>query len=106
MPMVKSQVESQIKVRDFSSASVSIAPAEYGSWAEARTEMMADQKATLKAQLEAELGSITEAAAIEELRGAFAKKERELEHRVDHTPHTFAVTLDIEYNFLSLGPQK
>lgn len=67
---------------------------------------MAEQKTALKAKLEAELGAVTEAAAIEELRALYTGKERELEHSVDHTVHTFAVTLDIDYNFLSLGPQQ
>ena len=103
MPMVKAQVESQIKVRDFTNSSLVIAPAEFGSWNEARTEMMGERKAQLRAQLESELGSTTEAAAIETLRKTYAQKERGLEHSVDHEVHTFAATLDIEYNFLSLN---
>ena len=40
LPMVKTQVESQIKVRDLSSTAVSIAPADYSSWHDVRTELM------------------------------------------------------------------
>ena len=106
MPMVKQQVESQIKVRDFSSANVSISPAEFASWGEARTELMSEQKKQLKAQLEDELSTTCDTNDIEKLRAQYNAKERALEHAVDHTPHTFAVTLDINYNFLSLGPSK
>tara|TARA_B100000963_G_scaffold317515_1_gene298003 strand:- start:100 stop:240 length:141 start_codon:yes stop_codon:yes gene_type:complete len=38
--MVKTQVESQIKVKDLSKFSASIAPAEHASWHDARTELM------------------------------------------------------------------
>jgi len=94
------------KVRDFTSANVSIAPAEFGSWGEARTEIMAERKNQLKAQLEQELGLVTDTEAIQKLRDEFTAKERKLEHEVDHSIHSFAITLDMEYNFLSLGPQK
>lgn len=105
MPMVRSQVESQIKVRDFSAANVNIAPAEYGSWNEARTELMTERKNKLKAGLEARLASVSEPAAIEKLRTEFSGIESDIEHGVDHDIHTFAITLDCEYNFLSLTPQ-
>lgn len=49
--VVKTQVESQIKVRDFSRASVSISPAEFGSWSDARAELLTEAKRPLKAQV-------------------------------------------------------
>ena len=59
LPLVKTQVESQIKVRDLSRASVTLAPAEYTSWQEARSELMIEGKRPLKAQLQAELAQRT-----------------------------------------------
>lgn len=44
LPLVRTQVESQIKVRDFSKAQVSVSPAEYSSWSEARSELMTEAK--------------------------------------------------------------
>ena len=44
LPLVKTQVESQIKVRDLSRAQVTLAPAEYASWSEARSELMMEAK--------------------------------------------------------------
>ena len=38
---------SQIKVRDFSRATVSISPAEYASWSEARNEILVEAKVHL-----------------------------------------------------------
>ncbi|MAU93104.1 MAG: hypothetical protein CMJ93_02695 [Planctomycetes bacterium] len=40
MPMVRAQVESQIRVRDLSKTSVSIAPADYSSWQVALDSML------------------------------------------------------------------
>merc|ERR1711959_499630 len=48
LPLVKAQVQSQIKVRDFSKATVSLCPAEYSSWSECRTEMMLEAKRPLQ----------------------------------------------------------
>merc|ERR1719454_250092 len=64
LPLVKTQVESQIKVRDLSKAQVSLQPAEFSSWGDARAELMIEAKRPLKAQLQAELA----AAASEEAR--------------------------------------
>ena len=41
--MVQQQVASQIRVRDFSNASVTIAPAEFGSWAAARESIVSER---------------------------------------------------------------
>lgn len=101
MPMVKAQVESQIKVRDMSNVSVSLEPAEFSSWQEARTSLMAEAKAGLKAKLEAELASMANESQLDGLRDAFSKEERELEHTMDHQVHTFSAILDLDYNFLS-----
>tara|TARA_B100001173_G_scaffold265829_1_gene241073 strand:- start:5755 stop:6780 length:1026 start_codon:yes stop_codon:yes gene_type:complete len=101
MPMVKAQVESQIKVRDLTSANVSIAPAEFSSWQDARTALMSEGKAGLKSRLEAELAAADSEAVIDKLRSRFNEEERALEHKIDHTVHTFNATLDVVYNFLS-----
>ena len=44
LPLVKTQVESQIKVRDFSKCQVTMAPAEFSSWSDARSELMMEAK--------------------------------------------------------------
>ena len=99
--MVKTQVESQIKVRDLSATAVSIAPADYSSWHDVRTELMAEAKAGLKARVETELSAAQDDAALKEMRDRFSAEERALEHSIDHTVHTFSAALDVEYNFLS-----
>lgn len=88
--MVKQQVASQIKVRDFSQTKITIAPAEFSSWQEARTELMSERKRGLRAEMEAELGAVqgenAEATKSEadKLRVKFNLKEREVEHEIDH----------------------
>ena len=52
MPMVEAQVENQIPLHDLSNTSVSIAPADYSSWHEVRTELMGEAKAGLKARVD------------------------------------------------------
>ena len=99
-PLVRTQVESQIKVRDLSRASVSISPAEFASWNEARAELMAEKKKPLMASRAAELG----AAMPDEHEGIrlhYEQKERELEHEIDHRPLELNLSLGVAYNFLS-----
>jgi hypothetical protein len=92
----------QIKVRDMSSVSVSLEPAEFSNWQEARTALMAEAKAGLKAKLEAELASMSDEGQLEGLRESFSKEERSLEHTMDHQVHTFSAILDLEYKYVAL----
>lgn len=91
----------QIKVRDFSKAMVTMQPAEFASWGDARSEMMVELKRPLKAQLQAELAAAPSDEAREEITAAFAAREKALEHDLDHKPMDVHLTLDIAYNFLS-----
>ena len=99
--MVKAQVESQIKVRDFSSAKLSIEPADSTSWSDVRQDLIAEHKTAMRAELETELASAADEAAVESIRTAFTKKERGIEHAVDAKIHNFSATIDVKYNFLS-----
>lgn len=101
MPMVKQQVESQIKVRDLSAAKLEIEPADATSWNDVRTELIAEKKALLRSELETELSAAADEAAIDKLRTEFSRKERMLENQVDSQIHTFSATIDIDYNFLA-----
>ena len=85
-------------VRDFSKAQVTLAPAEYASWGDARSEMMVEMKRPLKAQLQAELGAAGSEDAREEIQAAFAAREKALEHDLDHKPMDVHLTLDMAYN--------
>ena len=101
LPMVKQQVESQIKVRDLSNAKLSIEPADSTSWSDVRTDLIAESKNKLRAELELELAAAPSEAGVEALRSAFSVRERRLEHDVDSKIHTFSATVDVEYNFLA-----
>jgi hypothetical protein len=124
LPMVKAQVESQMcahasshphahqtltgcpfgptsKVRDLSATAVSIAPADFSSWHDVRTELMSEAKAGLKARVEAEIAAAGADDDLAAMKAAFAGEERDIEHAIDHDVHTFSATLDVSYNFLS-----
>ena len=101
LPLVRTQVESQIKVRDFSRAQVSIQPAEFGNWAEARSELMVEAKRPPKAQLTAELGNASNESEMAEICQAFEAREKALEHEIDHKPLEMHMSLAVSYNFLS-----
>tara|TARA_B110001454_G_scaffold125055_2_gene116675 strand:- start:1142 stop:1447 length:306 start_codon:yes stop_codon:yes gene_type:complete len=93
--------QSQIKVRDLSNTAVTISPADYSSWHDARTELMAEAKGGLKARVEAELSVAASDSDMQSLRDKFAAEERAIEHDIDHNVHSFSTSLDITYNFLS-----
>lgn len=101
LPLVKTQVQSQIKVRDFSRTSVALQPAEFSSWADARSEMIVEIKRPLKAQLQAEIAAAQSDTDREEITAAFTAREKSLEHDLDYKPLDCHLTIDIAYNFLS-----
>ena len=98
---MKTQVESQIKVRDLSNMSVTASPADYASWEAVRNELMAEAKKGLKARVEAEVAAAKDGDDLEAMKVAFQGEERDLEHSIDHEVHTFAAVLDIDYNVSS-----
>jgi hypothetical protein len=101
LPLVQSQLDSQIRVRDFSNTSVSIAPADFSSWSEARSALMTEAKAGLQSQVESSIATATSEEELSAIRSDFNRKERDIENQVDHTVHTFSASVDINYNFLS-----
>jgi hypothetical protein len=101
LPVVQQQVASQIKVRDFSNAKLTISPADSTSWADVRTELIAEKKAALRAELECHLAANTDESDIQAIRRKFSAKERAIEAAVDSEVHTFSATIDVEYNFLA-----
>jgi hypothetical protein len=101
LPLVKTQVESQIKVRDLSRCSVSVSPAEFGTWSQARSELLLEAKRPLKAQLQAELAAAADETAAEEIRAAFQAREKALEHDIDHKPMEVHLEMGISYSALA-----
>ena len=99
--VVRTQVESQIKVRDFSRAQVTLSPADFTSWGEARAELVTEAKRPLKAQQQAELAAAASEEVEANIRAAFAAREKAIEHEIDHKPMEANIELSISYNFLS-----
>lgn len=87
----------QIKVRDLSKAEVSVSPAEYGSWQEARSDLMKEAKKGLVAERAAALGAASDSEKVG-IRAHFDKKEREMEHSIDHKPLKLHMALGVSYN--------
>ena len=102
LPLVRTQVESQIKVRDFSHAAVSIHPAEFKTWSDARNALLVESKRPLKAKLDADIAAAKEdTAEIGRIRVAYKAAEKEMEHKLDHAPLSMHMSLGVQYNFLS-----
>lgn len=88
-------------VRDFSRAQVTIAPAEFASWSDARAELMREAKRPLKAQLDAEMSAAVDDAEVKKIQEGFTQKEARIEHEIDHKPLECHLQLAVSYNFLS-----
>jgi hypothetical protein len=101
LPLVKTQVASQIKVRDFSKMGVTIQPAEYSSWQEARTALILAGKKPLKAKMHAEISACADDAQADKIREEYNKKMTGVEHDVDHSTYEMHMQLGCDYNFLS-----
>ena len=84
-------------MRDLSRASVTLAPAEYTSWGEARSELMIEGKRPLKAQLQAELASATDAEA-EGIKAEFDAREKAFEHDLDHVQRDVHMMIECSYS--------
>ena len=90
-----------LPVRDFSRASVSIAPAEYASWSDARAELITEAKRPLKAQFEAQMSAALDETEQIKIRKDFDAREKQIEHEIDHKPLEMHISLSAAYNFLS-----
>lgn len=88
-----------VPVRDFSKASVTIAPADFASWADARADLVTEKKRPLKAQMEAEIAGVEGDEAIETIRNKFAAQERALENEIDHTPLEMHLSMAVSYKY-------
>ena len=101
LPCVKAQVESQLRVRDLSNASVTLSPADFSSWTEAKNELVMSAKKTAKALYQTQLGATSDAAQREELNVKWTAREAEIEHEIDYEPISVSLELAVEYNFLA-----
>lgn len=99
--MVQQQVASQIRVRDFSGASISIAPAEHSSWGAVRESQVAERLAPLRRQLKLDLAAAQDDEAQKDIRAAFTLQQAAIEHDVDYTKHEINLEVQVQYNFLS-----
>ena len=81
---------------------VTLAPADYGSWQSARDTLMSEAKHGLRASLDSEMAALGTDATEESLaalKEKFQAKERDIEHGIDHTVHTFTAAYDLVRTF-------
>jgi len=100
MPSIKQQIESQVKVRNFESMSVSMHPADFDSWTAARATMLANSKKAIKAKMTAALVGVEGSEAQEKIRVDFNNQEKETELDLGNKPMSLTMNLGIEYSFL------
>lgn len=103
LPMVKQQVASQIRVRDISNASVSIAPAEFSSWEAAREALIAEQTDSLRREHSQDIAAASSDEEVAELEQEFTAKQAAIEAEVDSTKNDLHLELEYSFNFLSNG---
>lgn len=101
LPMVQQQVSSQIRVRDFNGASVSIAPPEHGTWDAVREHLVNERLEEDRRVLAAAISAAETDDVVTELRSEFAEKQAEVEAAVDNEKHELNLELQVDYNFLS-----
>ena len=77
---------------------MTLAPADFGSWQSARDTLMSEAKHGLRASLDSEMAALGTDASEESLaalKAKFQAKERDIEHDIDHTVHTFTAAYDL-----------
>lgn len=101
MPLVKAQVQSQIRVADLSKLAVSIHPADHSSWSQAADQLTKEAVAPLKAEQRRSLKRADgDADAISRINAEFAERIEAEQAMVATHPLEFFVELETKYNFL------
>jgi hypothetical protein len=99
LPLVRTQVQTQIKVRDLSKASVHVCPSEHNTWKEARNEIASAAKKPIRARMNAEL-SESPTEKHEAIRSKYESEMNSAEYDVDNKTRSLNMEIGIEYNFL------
>ena len=97
--LVETQVGSQVRVRDFNAAQISIHPSNHTSWETVRRELVDDKMKPLEKQFDID-SMACPSEKIDKLKSKLQADRVEIEARVDHTPYQIDAELDFSYNFL------
>ena len=103
MPVVRAQVESQVRVRDFSKFSVSISPSDHASWQSAMETLTAEATKPLKADRQRALASLgtSDVEGRAKVNARFDDLEHVATNKVQSTPLEFHIEAQVKYNFMS-----
>lgn len=101
MPLVKQQVESQIRVADLSKMAISIAPADHANWSTAADEMVREATAPLKAEMRRAIKRAgDDQTLLAKINDDYSNKIERKQADVTNVPLEFHVALKTTYNFL------
>ena len=101
MPLVKEQVKSQIKVCDMSKTTVSLAPAEFGSWEAVAQRIVKERSAPLIQKRDRSIAAVKGSAEdVEMVKAEYATKLADIEADVYHSPNELHMEICACYNFL------
>lgn len=103
MPVVRSQVESQVRVRDFSKFSVSISPSDHASWQAAMEQLTAEHVRPIKSDRTRALAAADkgDSGMIAKINAKYDDMEHSATQKIQNTPMEFHIEAEIKYNFMA-----
>lgn len=101
LPVVKQQVESQVRVADFSRFNVEIAPSEHSSWQSAMESLTQERLRPIKAERAQALANLKPDQTEEQIHAFFDAKELKETHAVQQNPVSFNIECEVTYNFMA-----
>ena len=102
MPVVRQQVESQVRVRDFSRFNVSIAPSDHASWQSAMEGLTAEAVKPLKQDRTRALAAVKgDADKTAQINARYDELEHAATLKVQATPLEFHIEAEVKYNFMA-----
>ena len=102
MPVVRQQVESQVRVRDFSKFAVSIAPSDHASWQSAMESLTAEAVKPLRSDRQRAVSAAKgDSDAIAKINARYDELENAATQKVQQTPLEFHIEAQIQYNFMA-----
>ena len=100
LPMVKAQVASQIRVRSFKNANVTIHPPDHsGSWSDVRRTLINESVALRRRELESKIKGTMTDDDIESIGAQLREEQQVMEQEIDTTKYDFTVELSAQYQF-------
>ena len=101
LPVVRQQVENQVRVRDFTHFTVEVAPAEHTSWQSAMESLTQEKLRPLKAERAQALANMGPDDTEANINAHFDARELKETHEVQQSPVCFHIEAEVTYNFMA-----